>query len=82
MELAGRRNFPMTSSHQSDIIYMSPNIGPYMCCCFIEKLYKLFLQTCLCVCNLHKHQTVYNICGKNERIYAQIRLRLYIYLYM
>jgi hypothetical protein len=33
----------------------------------------------LYVYNLDKHQTVYNTCGKNECIYAQICLQLYIY---
>jgi hypothetical protein len=31
---------------------------------------------------LDKHQTVYNTCGRNERIYEQICIQIYIYLYL
>jgi hypothetical protein len=42
----------------------------------------LFLKTFLSAYNLDKHQTMYNTCGRNVYIYAQICLQIYIYLYL
>jgi hypothetical protein len=64
----------LTSSQQSSIKYPSPNISPYLFCFFSFK-------TFISVSNLDKHQTVYNTCGGNECIFAQICLQIYIYLY-
>jgi hypothetical protein len=81
--VAGPSGCKLTSSQQSGIKYASPNISPYLCCFYIfsflfffQNFYKLFLQTFVSVCNLDKHQTVYNTCGGNECVFAQIFLQL------
>jgi hypothetical protein len=69
----------------------SPNISPYLCCCvfsfvffsrffffFLPFIKKLFLQLLLCAYDLDKHQTVYNRCGRNKRLYEQICIYLYL----
>jgi hypothetical protein len=33
----------------------------------LKNIRKLFLQIFLFACNLDKHQTVYNTCGRNKR---------------
>jgi hypothetical protein len=47
-----------------------------------KNIYKLFLQIFLCAYNLDKHQAVYNTCGRNERLYEQMCIQIYIYLYL
>jgi hypothetical protein len=42
----------------------------------------IFLQLLLCAYDLDKHQTMYNTCGSNKRIYEQICIQIYIYLYL
>jgi hypothetical protein len=37
--------------------------------CFLSFLTSCFLQILLCAYDLDKHQTVYNTCGRNERVY-------------
>jgi hypothetical protein len=36
---------------------------------FLSFFNKFFLQLLLCAYDLDKHQTVYNTCGRNKRIY-------------
>jgi hypothetical protein len=42
----------------------------------------LFLQLLLCAYDLDMHQTEYNTCRRNKRIYEQICIQIYIYLYL
>jgi hypothetical protein len=89
--VAGPSGCKLTSSQQSGIKYVSPNINPYPCCCFFFSspplflflqvlFYKYFYVGIICI---HKHQTVYNTWGRNERIYEQIlfHYRENVYLY-
>jgi hypothetical protein len=55
---------------------------PISAAALLKNIYKLFLQIFLCAYNLDKHQTVYNICGRNERIYEQTCIQIYIYIYV
>jgi hypothetical protein len=84
--VAGPPECKLTSSQQSGIKYSSPNISPYLCCCFFFffSLFfpQVFLQIFLCSYNFNKYQTVYNTCGRNERIYEQTCIQIYIYLYL
>jgi hypothetical protein len=71
--VAGPSGCQLTFSQQSGIKYASPNTSPYLCLffsffLFFEIIYKFFLQKKISACNLDKHQTVYNTCGRNECI--------------
>jgi hypothetical protein len=80
--VTGPSGCKLTSSQQSGIKYVSPNISPYLAVALLKNIYKLFLQICLCAYDLDNHKTVYNTCGRNKRIYAQICIQMYIYLYL
>jgi hypothetical protein len=82
--VAGPSRCKLTSSQQSGIKYASPDISPYLCFCFVEEhlLYKLLLKIFLYTYNLDKHQTGYNTCGRNDRIYEQLCIQIYIYQYL
>jgi hypothetical protein len=70
------------SSQQSDLNTRALTLVPTCPAALLKNIYTLFLQICLCAYNLNKHQTVYNTCGRNARIYAQICMQTYIYIYM
>jgi hypothetical protein len=55
---------------------------PICAAALLKNIYNLFLQIFLCAYILDKHQTVYNICGRNALIYAQICIQTYIFLYL
>jgi hypothetical protein len=78
IELTGRRTFRMQTD--SGIKYASPNISPYLCCCFIEK----YLYICFYICGytFGKHQTVYNICGRNACLCAHARARTHTHTHI
>jgi hypothetical protein len=89
--VAGPSGCKPTPSQQSGIKSTSPNISPYLCCflsffppffLFLFFLTSCFLQLFLCAYNLDKHQTVYNTCERNEHMYEEICIQIYIYLYL
>jgi hypothetical protein len=87
--VAGPPGCKLTSSQQSSIKYASPNISPYLCCFFYFSFffnfsfflflffYRLFFLQLLCAYDLDKHQTVYNTCGRNTRMYEQMCIQIY-----
>jgi hypothetical protein len=68
----GPFGFKPTSSQQSCIKYASRNISPYTAVFLWKKLW--VVHTNIFLCNLGKHQTVYNTCWRHECISALICL--------
>jgi hypothetical protein len=66
IDLAGRRTFRMLA------------VRHFFFHSFFFFLTSCFLQLFLCAYVLDKHQTVYNTCGRNERIYEEICIQIYI----
>jgi hypothetical protein len=49
---------------------------------FFFSFLTIFSLLLLFAYDLDKHQAVYNTCGRKKRIYEQICIQIYIYLYM
>jgi hypothetical protein len=69
--VAGPSGCKLNSSQQSGIKHASPNISSHLHFFPFENIYKLFLQTFLCVYNSNKHKTVYKTCGADEVSYFE-----------